>query len=431
MQPDADVVIVGGGFAGVTAARELNRRGLSAVVLEARDRLGGRTWVDSRLGLDLELGGTWVHWIQPHVWAEISRYGLGTVSSPAAERAVWLVDGVRHEGEPAQLFQILEEGSAPAVADSARVFPRPYEPLAEARRVEDLDRVTMAERLAATEMDASVRALTEALWSLHFHCPLDRGALTQGLRWVALAAWSSELLDTACATYKIDGGTTALLRAILGDAGRTDVRTSADVVLIGQEADGIVAQLASDERVTGRSAVVTVPRNALNRIRFVPALSPAKQAAADEGQPSCGTKVWIRVRGHLEPVVLMADVTHPLVWVQSEHWADGDSILVGFGISSGAIDVNDPGAIQATLRAWLPGAEVTGVASHDWVADDLSRGTWPMLRPGQLSRLHDGTTQPDGRVWLAGSDYATGWAGFIDGAIESGLQVAARIAARA
>ena len=51
-----------------------------------------------------------------------------------------------------------------------------------------------------------------------------------------------------------------------------------------------------------------------------------------------------------------------------------------------------------------------------------------MLRPGQLSRLHDGTVQPDGRVWLAGSDYASGWAGFIDGAIESGLQVAARIA---
>jgi monoamine oxidase len=141
--------------------------------------------------------------------------------------------------------------------------------------------------------------------------------------------------------------------------------------------------------------------------------------------------VWIRVRGRLEPVVLMADVTHPLIWVQSEHWDDGDSILVGFGISSDAVDVEDPAAIQETLRAWLPGAEVTGVASHDWVTDDLSGGTWPMLRPGQLSRLHAGTVEPDGRVWLAGSDYASGWAGFIDGAIESGLHVAARIAARA
>jgi monoamine oxidase len=427
MKPDVDVVIVGGGFAGVTAARELNRHGLTAVILEARDRLGGRTWIDRRLGMDLELGGTWVHWIQPHVWAEISRYGLGIVSSPTAERAVWLVDGTRHEGAPAELFAILEEGSAPAVADSATVFPRPYEPLAEAERVRDLDGVTMAERFAATEMTSAVRPLTEALWSLHFHCRLDQGALTQGLRWVALAAWSSELLDTACATYKVAGGTRALLEAMLVDARQTEIRTGADVGALTQT-DGVVGHLSSGGQVTGRAAVVTVPRNVLSRIRFTPPLSPAKQAVAEEGQPSCGTKVWMRVRGHLDPVVLMADVTHPLVWVQSEHWIDGDSVLVGFGIDSHTIDISDRGAVEQTLRAWLPDAEVAAVAGHDWVEDELSRGTWPMLRPGQLSRLHADTVEPDGRLFLAGSDYASGWAGFIDGAIESGLHAAARIA---
>ena len=428
MDPDADVIVVGGGFAGFTAARELNRHGLSAVVLEARDRLGGRTWVDHRLGLDLEMGGTWVHWIRPHVWAEITRYGLGTVASPTAERAVWLVGGERRQGAPADLFAMLEEGSAPAVADSAAVFPRPYEPLAEAEQVAALDSLTMGERLAATEMEPPVRALTEALWSLHFHCALDRGALTQGLRWVALAAWSSELLDTACATYKIRGGTSALLGAIAADARTTDVRLGADVSAVVQERDLVVARLASGREVTARAAIVTVPRNVLGRIRFEPGLSPAKRAAADEGQPSCGTKVWLRGRGRLDPLVLMADVSHPLVWVQSEHWVDGDSVLVGFGIDGEAADVGDAGAMQQALRAWLPDAEIVAVAAHDWVTDDHSRGTWPMLRPGQLSRLHEGTVEPDGRVHLAGSDYAVGWAGFIDGAIESGLAAAARIA---
>ncbi|NIB32805.1 FAD-dependent oxidoreductase [Pseudonocardia sp. MCCB 268] len=42
-------------------------------MLEARDRLGGRVWTDRRLGRDLEIGGTWLHWTQPHVWAEIAR----------------------------------------------------------------------------------------------------------------------------------------------------------------------------------------------------------------------------------------------------------------------------------------------------------------------------------------------------------------------
>ena len=64
-----DVVVVGAGFAGLTAARELSLRGHSVVVLEARHRIGGRTWTTERLGRTLELGGTWVHWTQPHVWA--------------------------------------------------------------------------------------------------------------------------------------------------------------------------------------------------------------------------------------------------------------------------------------------------------------------------------------------------------------------------
>jgi amino acid transporter len=58
----ADVVVIGGGFAGVTAARELTRRGHSVLLLEAWDRLGGRTFYTERLGRKLELGGTWVHW---------------------------------------------------------------------------------------------------------------------------------------------------------------------------------------------------------------------------------------------------------------------------------------------------------------------------------------------------------------------------------
>src|SRR5690348_6451826 len=84
---DADVVVIGAGFAGLVAARELGRAGLGVLVLEARDRVGGRTWTDRRLGHDLELGGTWVHWVQPHTWAEMTRYGREITRSPAVERS--------------------------------------------------------------------------------------------------------------------------------------------------------------------------------------------------------------------------------------------------------------------------------------------------------------------------------------------------------
>jgi monoamine oxidase len=91
-----DVIVIGGGFAGVTAAREAALRGRSVLLLEARDRLGGRTWNASWAGTSIEYGGAWVHWHQPHTWSEITRAwptagpdsSTGR-SSPASAPAHW------------------------------------------------------------------------------------------------------------------------------------------------------------------------------------------------------------------------------------------------------------------------------------------------------------------------------------------------------
>jgi monoamine oxidase len=77
------------------------------------------------------------------------------------------------------------------------------------------------------------------------------------------------------------------------------------------------------------------------------------------------------------------------------------------------------------VYSWRDDLEVLEVTGHDWVADEFSRETWPMLQPGQLTRSLAALQAGHGLVRLAGSDYANGWAGFIDGAIESGLRTAA------
>ena len=91
---DHDAELIGVGV--LIAARELSRAGRRVLVLEGRDRIGGRNWLAERMGAELELGGTWVHWTQPHVWAELTRYGLETTPSPEPERAFWWADGCRH-----------------------------------------------------------------------------------------------------------------------------------------------------------------------------------------------------------------------------------------------------------------------------------------------------------------------------------------------
>ena len=97
------------------------------------------------------------------------------------------------------------------------------------------------------------------------------------------------------------------MEAILADAHKADVRLGWRVERIDQseEADQVIVSSANgDEAIMARAVIVTAPRNALGAIQFVPGLSEGKQNAADEGHMARGTKVWIEVRGHLQPVAL-------------------------------------------------------------------------------------------------------------------------------
>jgi monoamine oxidase len=104
--------------------------------------------------------------------------------------------------------------------------------------------------------------------------------------------------------------------------------------------------------------------------------------------------------------------------------------MIGFGRDASQCDATDLRSVQRQLDAIIPGYEVLDATAHDWLADEFSRGTWAIHRPGWYEHFHAAMRAPEGPVLLAGSDLANGWAGFIDGAIESGLR-AGRWAARA
>src|SRR6478672_2479157 len=130
-----DVVVVGAGPSGLTAARELKKAGLTVAVLEARDRVGGRTWTDTVDGAMLEIGGQWVSPDQTALLALLDELGLETYSRYRDGESVYIgADGtpVRYTGEsfPVSETTAVEMDKLTALLDSLAAEMDPEEPWA-------------------------------------------------------------------------------------------------------------------------------------------------------------------------------------------------------------------------------------------------------------------------------------------------------------
>ena len=146
-QTDYDVNVVGGGFSGVTAARDLSRSGHRTLLLEARNRIGGRTF-DTHFGdQHVELGGTWVHWTQPHVWNEVTRYGLEIKETPGAttEHMIVMVDGKPTEFAVRDRYEELVQGFHAYFEESRLLWERPWDTHFRWREIAERDATTAAD----------------------------------------------------------------------------------------------------------------------------------------------------------------------------------------------------------------------------------------------------------------------------------------------
>src|SRR5579859_5937741 len=426
-QARADVVDIGAGFAGLVAARELGRAGLDVLVLEARDRVGGRTWTDRRLGHDLELGGTWVHWVQPHTWAEMTRYGREITRSPAVEEAYWLgAGGARRTGTLDEFMALIADGQQAIVDDVRTAIPRGIDPVA--GEIGRLDALSIQDRIDALGLGDEARSANEAVWAGHVNARLDQVGLSSALRWVAAAGGHWELMHEASATYRVAGGMSGFTAAIAADVAG-EIRLGVAVTKVAQTAGGAVVTCADGTEVRARRVVSTLPVNAIASIEWEPGLPGAWRRANAETVASQGIKIWVKARGRVPRFFAYASPRHPISVLKTEFTDDDATVVVGFGPDHTRLDVTSVAEVQAAVDALRPGLEVTAVAAHDWMKDPLSRTTWMTHRPGQLTRDLAGLQRPAGVLHFASSDNASLWGGFVDGAIESGLREARRVAA--
>jgi monoamine oxidase len=425
-----DVIVVGGGFTGVTAAREVALRGRSVLLLEARDRLGGRTWSADWNGIPVEYGGAWVHWHQPHTWSEITRAGLKVDLSEDAQRAHWWVGGERRSGTIAERDAIADRGWNRFVDGVRAALPNPHDPLLALDELARFDRLTIAERLDELELGEEERAVLEAELESLAHGPLDEAGAVSVLRWHALSGYSLALTQYTGGRVTLAEGTATLLESIR-TAAPVETRLEAPVAAVRPSGDRVEVETRAGELHDAAAVVVAVPLNVLGTIAFEPTLSDGKQEAVALGQASRGVKIFLRARGGdvLENAIRPG---HPFGYLDTELLlGDGTQLQIGFGTGVARCDPGDVAAVQQALDGILPGYELVDATAHDWLSDEYARGTWAIHRPGWYTRHHAEMRRPEGRIVLAGSDLASGWSGFIDGAIESGLEAGARAAALA
>ncbi len=395
------------------------------MLLEARNRLGGRTFTSSFAGHAVELGGTWVYWTQPHVWSEVNHYRLELVEEPgtaAPESMVYRTNGKPVTVDPNDMIEGMERACAEFCKPALEMFPRPFDPYYAMDVVEKYDSMSIQDALAKTKMSSEMRDIMSGFWSTGSHNRNTEGGYIEMVRWYALAGHNFARLNDSIARYKIKTGTISLINAIIEDA-KPEVVMSTPVMKIAQNAEGVVVTTEDDQTLSAKTVIVAMPLNTLKDVEFSPALSEAKLIVSNAQHAGSGTKLYMHIKQDLGSVYCVAPDTDPLTFMFTDYHGQDGTVMVGFGPSPDMLDINDRDDVQRAVSLFFPQAEVLDAKGYQWTVDPFSRGTWCTLRPGHTTKYLAALQSSEGKVHFCGGDVANGWRGFIDGAIESGQRI--------
>ena len=419
------VIVVGAGIAGLTVANALTAAGVDCVVVEARDRIGGRLHTVEVDGHVADLGGAWIH------------HPDGNVLSDWVEHASvpWIVDptGTRFTGAD------LGEGRRLTPEELAEVGYAVFEPVA--RRVQADLAAGRPDRSVAEVVDEHLafvgppvaerdrlRQLMAAMVEQDGAGPFDaisaRWALTQDM-------FVGDVVDNV----PVDGYRSILAPLAAGSA----IRLGRTVRRIEQTGDGVTV-VGDGWSESGSHAVVTVPLGVLKTgtIEFAPPLPAQRQAIIDRSGFGNMEKVVLAFSepfwrdkdpGLQHSVIYPADRREPATWT----WDFGLSPTLMFLVAHGAASSmwRDPMGwaleqLEAVYGEPLPAAP-TGFASTDWLHDEYAHGAYAHIRRGEHASDFDALGKPIDRICFAGEHTASERAGYADGAMSSGLREAKRL----
>jgi monoamine oxidase len=418
---DAEVLVIGAGFSGIAAARDLKDAGKQALVLEARDRIGGRTWYREIPGTGIwaEYGGMFFsRATQPQLDAEIERYAIEVTPSAEPAMVAWVRGTQRSEGAAALdelRAKLAHSGLTEALRRTEKAFANSARP---ALAAYDITPEAWVDGLEADDEAADyLRAFMAAM-----------GGTTIEKSSVLPLLWDMIELDYNPVDAYVDvaelftDGTKSLIDAM---AEGVDVRFGAVVTEVKRDDEGVSIRLQDGSTLSAAAAIVALPLNLWGDVTFDPPLAEPKRAVASAGHPGRVSKVLAVVRDAPETFVGMGWGTPINAGFITNQTKNGQ-LFMGFSVQD-RLDLSDGDAVARAVNAHIPNATVVTTDGHDWVRDPYSKGTWLATPPGWFSEgVFEALTIPEGRLAFAGSDIATEGAGWIEGAVQSGRAAAAR-----
>jgi monoamine oxidase len=445
---EAEVVVVGAGLAGLAAARELRATGRDVVVLEARDRVGGRTLNEPiGDGKVVEIGAQWVGPTQDRVLRLIDELGLETFPTHTAGQNVF-----ERGGRLGRYSGTIPRTNPVGLAEVGLLMRRinrmasevPLEAPWEAPKAERWDSQTFDTWMRRNAFTAVARDILRlaiiGVWAAE---PRDVSLLH--VLFYVRSAGSLEILTDAeggAQQDRIVGGSQLISLRMADELGEGTVELATPVRAIAHSAAGVTVR--SDRlEVAARRTIVAIPPTLAGRISYDPPLPALRdglcQRMAQGSVVKCMAvyeRPFWRERGLSGAVT---SVTGPVSVAFDNSPPDGSpGVLLGFLEGQAArrhADLPQEERRRAVAECFgrffgPEAAEPVAYVDRAWGADEWSRGCYGgFMAPGAWSDHGAALREPIGSLHWAGAETALVWNGYMDGAVGSGQEAARAVAA--